>query len=935
VPRARHTCFARLRPLLLAPVAALLTVGLARASEPAAVVVWPPSSALLVGEVVTGGASASDEFVEIYNASETSASLAGLEVVYVSATGGTVTRKATWSDGAALPSRHHLLLANAAGSYASGADITYSGGFAPSGGAIVLRAVGGQPIDVIAWGDASSAFVEGVPAAAPPAASSIERGPGGSGGNWFDTNDNAADTLIHPAPIAQNLLAPAAPPDAAGSPSPVPTAADTETPTATETPAAQTETPAAATETPVAQTETTAAPTETTAASTATPIATAADSSLAAPTSTPTSTQTSTGSPTITPAATQSSSTTPTAPVMSPSIAMPIASARVQPPGSVVAIVGTVTAESGRVIDGRTLVVQDETGGLAVRLPVGSWTTARRGDRVALSGALAQPYGNQLVQLARPEDLTLIGAGDIHSPLGVSQLEESVEGMIVRVQGRVTSVERRATTTVSALLEGTSSTIRIVALRTSGVPVDVLGPGQQVIAVGIAGQRATQSDAGYRVWLRDEDDLQPGPTPTPTARPTATAGATPRPSATAEPSSTPAASPPLVSIAQARARIGQSVSVQGVTTVRVGLLDADARRVTIEDASGGILVRLPANGIRPQPGDRLRIQGKVGTYYGAPQLAAAAAVVTSRGRPPTPLVIRDGPIAERLEWRLVRVSGTVRTIERGGKAWHVELATGTSAVPVHGDARAAIASTRLQKGVRLTVTGIVRRPRSNAADRRFTLVPRVAGDLIVTKAATAASSKASATQNAGGAGTRAGGNTSGSQPESSALRDVDLARLRAYEGQVVRVGGLLIARTGFVITLRDGTGSADARLPAAASAALSELSLGEPLNVTGRVRKSGPARWEVVVETPGDLVQVGSLEAGSNATQGAGALPTPPGLGLAGSFPGSLDRWRATGPGSGTMGTAALVPPVLLLLGLVSAGLWAVGIYLRRRNRAE
>ena len=53
---------------------------------------------MLVGEVVTGGATASDEYVELYNGSDLAVQLGGLELVYVTATGGTVTTKHRWSD---------------------------------------------------------------------------------------------------------------------------------------------------------------------------------------------------------------------------------------------------------------------------------------------------------------------------------------------------------------------------------------------------------------------------------------------------------------------------------------------------------------------------------------------------------------------------------------------------------------------------------------------------------------------------------------------------------------------------------------------------------------------------------------------------------------------------------------------------------------------
>ena len=213
-------------PLLDAPVATV---------EPLAAVAWPPSSGLLVAEVMTGGTSASDEFVELTNASGAAIDLAGLEVVYVTSSGTTVTRKASWTTTLLLDPGRHLLLANGLGAYASLADVTYSGGLAATGGAVAVRAIGGAPIDSVGWGDATSAFVEGSAVSAPAAGVSIERRPGANDGNAVDTNDNAADFVLNTAPIAQNL---AAPPVPAPTPTPTPTTTATPTavPTATPTP---------------------------------------------------------------------------------------------------------------------------------------------------------------------------------------------------------------------------------------------------------------------------------------------------------------------------------------------------------------------------------------------------------------------------------------------------------------------------------------------------------------------------------------------------------------------------------------------------------------------------------------------------------------------------------------------------------------------------
>src|SRR5207249_3045540 len=98
---------------------------------------------LVVSELVTGGASASDEFVEVYNPSPDALPLEGLELVYVSASGATVTRKAAWTVGAPLmPPGAHWLVANTAGLYAPMADTTYANGLAATGRRLALRTQG-------------------------------------------------------------------------------------------------------------------------------------------------------------------------------------------------------------------------------------------------------------------------------------------------------------------------------------------------------------------------------------------------------------------------------------------------------------------------------------------------------------------------------------------------------------------------------------------------------------------------------------------------------------------------------------------------------------------------------------------------------------------------------------------------------------------------
>src|SRR5574340_407250 len=236
-PHVRRSGMAR--PYVLPAVAALallLLVGLGiPPASGAAVVAWPPSPDVLISEVQTGGASASDEFVELYNGAAAPVDLAGLEIAYVSSSGVTASRKASWSASLILEPGGHLLVANLLGTYAGIADATYSGGFAAAGGALVLRVTGGATIDALAWGDATNAFVEGTAATAPAAGQSLERRPGGAAGSGLDSNDNSVDFAVRDAPDPQGLAAAPIPgPGPSLSPDPSPTA--TVEPTATPSP---------------------------------------------------------------------------------------------------------------------------------------------------------------------------------------------------------------------------------------------------------------------------------------------------------------------------------------------------------------------------------------------------------------------------------------------------------------------------------------------------------------------------------------------------------------------------------------------------------------------------------------------------------------------------------------------------------------------------
>lgn len=192
-----------------------------------------PPDHLVISEVVTGGTSASDELIELYNPTGVPLPLEGLEVVYASASGLTVSRRVAWEAGAPeLPPGRHLLLANELGAYAGIADALYASGIAATGGSVAIRIQGGaSAIDAVGWGTAASTWLEGTPAPAPAAGASLERLPGGSLGSTQDTDDNAVDFVERLLPDPQNLAAPPTPDPSGPAPTPSPTATPTATPT--------------------------------------------------------------------------------------------------------------------------------------------------------------------------------------------------------------------------------------------------------------------------------------------------------------------------------------------------------------------------------------------------------------------------------------------------------------------------------------------------------------------------------------------------------------------------------------------------------------------------------------------------------------------------------------------------------------------------------
>jgi hypothetical protein len=527
-----------------------------------------------------------------------------------------------------------------------------------------------------------------------------------------------------------------------------------------------------------------------------------------------------------------------------------------------------------------------------------------------------------------------IGVGLLPSPAAIdaTSLGEESEGRIVSTTGVVQVRPSRSTSgDISLDLRGTNGTVRLFADGSSGLTPDSFVVGATYDVVGIAGQRASRKGVldGYRIWVRDVRDLHRHSGAVATPAPTASPGASASPNIT-------------ISIADA-IRAGQGTRrVEGVVTIAPTLLDASGRRIVIEDRTAGLEILLPTDARVPAVGSRIRVEGEVGRAWDAPRLKASQIDILATGIRPVPVMIGRPPTAA-LEWRLVKVVGSVAEVHKLGDRWRAELAVGTQRVVVTGLAGARIPVTTLVVGRRASIVGFVRRPYPGATDRRWSVVPRNQGDVVVSATSMTGTGAARGT-GAVGAGGSAGSGSAGQSPSSprpgelggsaepATPLDVDLVSLADRIGQNVRVGGLISEVTSDGFLLDDGTAVGRIRLGGSAAEYVALLEAGDAVNATGRVVAEGSA-YVLVVDQAAGLVRAGDPD-GSTGDGAAGAAQLDPVVaGDAGETTLSKDPAGANQLAGGLLDGA--LPGAAGLLGLALASVVSVAVSGLRRYRSR
>ncbi len=152
------------------------------------------SDNLVISEVQTGGATAAQEFVEIFNNSATTVNVTNWKLTYYSSSSDLSTPTQTFAtfSGAIAP-HSYVLLVSSVYILPSGViqDGTFTGGMSSTGGHLRILDSNGIEKDKFGWGTAINP--EGVASSAPPSSSSANRKVDQNG--LVDTDNNSQDFI--------------------------------------------------------------------------------------------------------------------------------------------------------------------------------------------------------------------------------------------------------------------------------------------------------------------------------------------------------------------------------------------------------------------------------------------------------------------------------------------------------------------------------------------------------------------------------------------------------------------------------------------------------------------------------------------------------------------------------------------------------------------
>ena len=253
--------------------------------------------------------------------------------------------------------------------------------------------------------------------------------------------------------------------------------------------------------------------------------------------------------------------------------------------------------------------------------------------------------------------------------------------------------------------------------------------------------------------------------------------------------------------------------------------------LAIVDATGGLVVHLPAGAGTYTRGTLLDVAGKIAAPYGQLEIRPAKADIRllGTGLLPTPDAVASSGLTESSEGRLVTTSGRLTSKPKKTSAGVLTIILerdGAASVKVMADLSSRVAGASLKVGATYRVTGFVgqRASRSGALDG-YRIWVRDTADLIVTAGPGASPS---AKPRGGKASPTPGSGSPATMSIARALRITD--RDVAIDA-VVTTPATLLDSTGRRIVVQDGSGAVEVLLPTDSAAP----AVGSRIHATGRI----------------------------------------------------------------------------------------------------
>ena len=176
----------------------------------------------------------------------------------------------------------------------------------------------------------------------------------------------------------------------------------------------------------------------------------------------------------------------------------PIAEVRKLPANSQATVRGLVTVPTGALTAGKSLAVQDATGGIYIYRSKGIGQELAAGDDVCVTGKLAEYHGLLELLPASPAQVVRLGGGLPPQPQVIEpgKIGEATEGRLVSVTGPVSRLgDRRFRVGNAAVFLEKQAGISIAGLN-EGCPATVIG--------------LSAAYDGPQIWPRSQADIIPG-----------------------------------------------------------------------------------------------------------------------------------------------------------------------------------------------------------------------------------------------------------------------------------------------------------------------------------------------------------------------------------------------------------------------------------------